>query len=72
MRHGEHDVKVGQPEQLLFPGREPSLARLRLTLRAVTIATRNGELTIMQSVFSPAARRWSLRLSERLNAGTVS
>ena len=40
MRQSKHNVKVRQPEQFLFPGSEPSLARLRLTLGAVAIAAR--------------------------------
>ena len=37
VRQREHHMKVRQTEQFLFPASEPSLACLRLTLRAVSI-----------------------------------
>jgi hypothetical protein len=44
--NGEDHVKVRSGQQFLFPSGDPALARLGLTLGAVPIATRNGELSI--------------------------
>jgi hypothetical protein len=42
----EDHVKVRSGQQFLFPSGDPALARLGLTLGAVPITTRNGELSI--------------------------
>ena len=39
VRYGEHDVEVAGVEQFLLPRLEPSLASLRLALRATAIST---------------------------------
>ena len=59
MRQSKHNVKVRQPEQFLFPGSEPSLARLRLTLGAVAIAARvkrDGRMIATGTVIQMAAQ----------------
>ena len=59
VRQGEHHMKVRQTEQLLFPAGEPSLARLRLTLRAVSIPAgveRDDRMTAPGTVIEMAAQ----------------
>jgi hypothetical protein len=56
MWNGEHNVEITGVEQFLLPCLKPSFASLGLALGAVAIAAGNGELSIMQSVFSVAAR----------------
>ena len=40
VRESEHDMEVGSGKQFGFPGLEPSLSRLGLTLWAMAVATR--------------------------------
>jgi len=53
----EDDVEVARGEKLLLTRSDPAFSSTRLTLWAVPISARNGELPIMQSIFSLAARR---------------
>jgi len=46
VRQGEHDMEIAGVEEFAFACHQPPLAGLRLTLGAVPISTRNGELTI--------------------------
>ena len=53
VRQREDDVEIRDRQQVGFPRRQPAFLCQRLTLRAVAIATGNGELTIsclMESV----------------------
>jgi hypothetical protein len=45
-RQGEDDVDVGRGQQFTTTRRDPAFPRTGLTLRAVPVATANGELTI--------------------------
>jgi hypothetical protein len=60
VRQGEHHMKVRQTEQLLFPAGEPSLARLRLTLRAVSIPAGNGDVSI--TCFMGSICKWRVTI----------
>jgi hypothetical protein len=56
---GEHYMKVRQPQQLLFPASEPSLACLRLTLRAVPVPAGvegDGQMTAPGTMIEMAAQ----------------
>jgi hypothetical protein len=59
MRQGEDHVKVRQAEQLLFPAGEPSLTRLRLTLRTVPVPAGvegDGRMTAPGTLIQMAAQ----------------
>jgi hypothetical protein len=54
MRRTKDEVVVANGQQFLLTPLQPLVAGVALALGAVPIAARNGELTIMQSIFSPA------------------
>jgi len=53
VREREDDMHVRHVQQLAFARGQPAVSRLRLTLRTVAIATRNGELSITCLMESP-------------------
>ena len=58
--HGEHDMEVAGRQQFPFAGREPALARLRLTLGAVPVPTRvvgDGLMTAARAGIAMTAQR---------------
>ena len=59
MRQREDEVHIRHVEQLPLTRVPPAGPRLRLALRAVAIAARNGELTI--SCLMESARFWGVR-----------
>jgi hypothetical protein len=62
MRKGKYNVEIGQSKQFLFASGKPSLAGLRLTFRAVTIAARverDGRVIAMGTVVDMTAQRGS-------------
>ena len=46
VRQSEYYVRIGDRQNLLFAVGKPLIARPAVALRAVSVATRNGELTI--------------------------
>ncbi len=67
MRHREDNVKIAQRYQIPRTCGDPLVARLRLALGAVLVAASNGEISSMQSILSPAARRETLRMQASLD-----
>jgi len=55
VRQGEHDMEIAGVEEIVLACRQPALASLRLTLGAVTIATRvigDGLITAVRALIS--------------------
>ena len=46
MRQAEHHMEIRALQQFSFPGRDPTLSRLALTLGTMPVTARNGDLSI--------------------------